>query len=657
MNFFFQIPIFVLSLLVFYYLPAEAVFTFGKVTLRGWRRLTIALVTGIALATVIGLFFAAIQARYLVFPTLLILSLLAIRKSEHWRPYVLSGWSAPHVLLIVLSILFSIPVITSGWFTPSGLQLRTVNDLDGIWNIALIRELVSTFPPQHPAIADIPLHGYHFFYNFWAAELARLLPLDVVHLHYHFLPLLMAFLFVYGVYEVSLRLSRNTAHAAWATFFAIAGGSFAFVLPVFFKVHLSIDDGFGINQPMSLLLSPSFVSSFILFLYASILLDEYLKKPSFPLAFGVVLLSGLTIGFKVYGGILVLVSLASVGIYRVWRERNWDVMMLALLSGLVSVVVFYPFNAAYGFLKLQIFWPPHRLMQGTLDFTQWELKRQTLTQQGSFWGLVKLELWAFGIFVLGNLGTRLVGLLGFLRHRQFSLTPLLTMLLIAIGVSFLLPMFFIQPIGPFNMIQFYWYFLVLVGIFAGWGISRWLSTLTVRWRYLVAACLILLTIPSAKEKLNQFVFDKPGEISRSELDLYEVLANQGKYQDVVLVIPALEGYALEHLEAWFEKSAPPRVTAFANKRTYLGNEVVQFPYEEWKSVRIELLFQFMSAQAPPNVDKTQRRMAELALRKLSNAYNIRYIVTKIARPWFESEPGVHLVFRNSYGSIYEVLPL
>jgi Zn-dependent protease with chaperone function len=133
MNIFIQILIFILSLLVFYYLPAETLFTYGNVKLKGWRRAATALVVGISLATVSGLLYAVIQVRYLVFPTLLIISLLAIRKSERWRPYLLSGWSAPHAVLLILSILFSVSVITSGWFSKAGLILRSYNTIDSIW--------------------------------------------------------------------------------------------------------------------------------------------------------------------------------------------------------------------------------------------------------------------------------------------------------------------------------------------------------------------------------------------------------------------------------------------------------------------------------------------------------------------------------------------
>ncbi len=657
-----EVSSFLSSLIVFlflgaalWYLCGEAILGFTKRTVVGWERLVIALWLGISVFIAVSYGAAILSIRGAALPVMIVLSVIGTRflwKST--RRYLRRGWQAPHLLLIIFAVLFSLSVTTSGWMTNEGLVIRGVNSVDGIWNLALSEELVHSFPPEHPGIAGVPLRGYHFLYNLLVADVARVSGISTIGLHFHFLPMVMALLLVYGIYSLALRLTGNGRHSLWATFFALAGGSFAYVLPIIWGKSVSLDDALGITQPFSLLVSASFVLSLLSLVYTWIFLDMYNQRPSWRWGGVIGALAGLSVGMKVYAGMILLPIIGWFVFMRLIKKRDGASVFIAIAAGLSAAAVFLPLNASYGFLRYQPLWPPHRVMQGVLDFTQWELKRQTLESMGAKLGLIKLELIAAVIFVAGNLGTRLIGLMGLYRVGSVGNRQLVWFLVIGSVISFVLPMFFLQPIGAFNMIQFFWYFLVFIGLLAGWGWSLILEKVTKSWRVALSVIIIVMTIPSAAEKLIAIIVHPPYTVAASEMAFYRKLRDAGTAGDMVLVVPAIDRYTEADIKDWFYRTGPS-IPAFSGKRTFLGSEVVQFPYDEWILPRVRLLNIFLLGFNDRLTEGEKQAEALKQLQTLQEKYSIDYIVVpKGAQPWFIGKPWLRFIFANDYGAIYQV---
>jgi len=650
---------YIIGVTLLMYLPAEGIFSFGRLDVSGWKRIALVSICGVVLLTFAEYGLSLLKLRYAVFPFVLILSGIGLWRRSAWIKYIQRDWSGPHWILFIFALLYSLSVTGSGWITKEGLILRGINASDGIWNVALISELEEMIPPEHPGINGVPLKGYHVFYNLWVSSIARFTSLDRVSLHFQYIPMTMSLLLVYILYVIGKQLSKNSYAALWSTGIALFGGSFSYVLPLFYHEKVSWDDAFGITQPGSLLLSPSFVSSLIIFIAAIVLLDEYIRRPYPITGFFLSLLAGIAVGFKVYAGMILLPIIFVMTIY-VWVVQKKHHMIFILIGSMfIALLVFYPFNANYGFLLYQPLWPPHRIMQGTLGFTNWELKRQTLTQLGSFFGLIKLEIIAFTVFFFGNLGTRIIGFIGIKKFSFSQMSYIHTFLWLAVGISFIVPMFFIQPIGAFNMIQFFWYYLVFVGILSGWGIYEFLQRFSKVPRYIIASLIILITIPSATEKILAYFPFSPTHItiSSSELSLYDVMQKTGSYNDAVLIVPSLPEYSKAELSRWFWGSSPPKVSAFGHKRVFLGNEVVQFPYEEWIGPRITLLTSLMGPQTKTNISEEEILEARNSLKTLIDSYKIRFILSHVPSLWFTSKFGLKELITKDGLSLYEVRPL
>jgi hypothetical protein len=652
MSFFFESLVYLFAVCWLQYLPAEGLFLIGDIHYTGWKRLVLGITTGICLMIALS-YSAGFAGVRIATPILLsLLSILAIWRRDRWVPLLKRDLNAPHLILLVFSIIFSLSVTTSGWDTGQGLIMRSANGQDGIWNIALARELATSFPPEHPAIAGVALKGYHIFYNLWIAELSRIFPLTLVHLHYHFAALTMSLLFIYGLYALALRLSQKVAHSLWAVFFAAFGGSFSFILQFIYHRNLSFDDAFGVTQPFSLLLSPSVTLSLIVIIWIFMLIHDFTKKKSLLTGFLIVVFSGICVGIKVYGGVIIMAALGLYSAYYCIFKHQWSFGLVIIVGSFVSAFCFFPFNASYGFLIYEFLWPTHQLMRGTLNFTNWDLKRETMLAMGSKRGLLKLELQAMMIFLIGNMGTRLFGLFGFYKYPK-NVFPVVWLLVISLIVSLVIPMFFIQPIGVYNMIQFFWYSLVFIGVFAGIGISSLISRMPRFIAIIVSLLIISFTIPSMGWRLYYLLKGYYVPINQTQMDLYNRLAAVGNYSNVVVELPALGSYTVKELTQWYSYISLPYIPALANKRTFAGNEVVQFRYDElWKN-RIPLIEALMGPQhslvASAKVDAYQ------TLDVLKNTYHVRYILIQNQPVWFEFDSHFKKIFDNSSGAVYEVL--
>ncbi|HUD20185.1 MAG TPA: hypothetical protein VMR81_07115 [Patescibacteria group bacterium] len=652
MNFIIDFLLFSFAVIFLMLMPAEGIFSFGSIPYSGWRRVTLGLTVGIVL--MIGLAYGFGMAGFRIGGpiTLAVFDVIAFLRWKRWWKKIQTGWEAPHVLLLIFAFVFSLSVVTSGWIVPNGLLLRSVNGQDGIWNIALARELKENFPPQHPSIAGAPLKGYHIFYNLWIGEIARIVPISILNLHYHFAAILMSLLFVYGIYALAEALCRKKSLALWGTFFAIFGGSFSFILPYIYHRPLSFDDSFGITQPISLLLSPSVTLSIVVLIWTYLLLCEFIHRKSWLIGLLIVLLSGVSVGIKVYAGVIVMGTLSFICLYDGVFKKQWVMLLILILSGIVSALVFFPLNASYGFLIFEFLWPPNRVMQGTLNFTNWELKRQTLLAIGSVKGVLKLEFEAVVFFLLGNIGTRIIGFFGFIPFPK-KFNTLTWAILLTLCISFIMPMLFIQPIGAYNMIQFFWYFMVFIGILCGIGIGRIVEKLSKTVAVIAAVIIILGTLPSAIWKLNFIMNDDRIPVSKAHLVFYTELASIGSYSDVVLELPKMQKYSAAEFTSWAKYISLPYVPAFAGKRIFLGGEVVQFRYDElWKN-RLPIAESFMSAQF--SVASLARTRSLAALDMLYRTYHVRYILTENQPVWFDGDNHFRKIVTTSGGAIYQIM--
>ncbi len=649
----FQTFLFVLSLVFSFYIPGVVIVGAKNLSTRMYLY---RLFVGWVAFTIVALAAGFIHMRWIVPVYMGVMGVIGIATHRKDLLQIPKVRLVDGLFIVAMTLLFSLTMLRSGWMSASGFSFVGVNGSDGLWHVALVNELASSFPPQHPGFAGIPLTGYHFLYDFVLAELHRVYGVDSIHLVFHFFPLFVAFLWVSGVFTLSGRMFRSRLAAYASAVLSVVGGSFAYVIPLVFHQKGSIDDVLGILQPFTSLMNPQFASSAVLTIFSLLFFYEYETSKQKRWLVFLLLGAGVSVGFKVYAGMILLGGLWVVSVYQLLIKKTGDLVAVAAGSSFLAWLIFGPFNHSYGFLVWQPLWPPHRVMQGPLDFTQWEIQHQTLVASHSWKGLVRLEVMGLSIFFLGNMGTRLMGLLGLMGlKKKFSVFSLFYFSIIA--VSSLVPLFFIQPVaGPFNMIQMYWYFLLFLGIVAGGGMAHIFRTVWRSSRFAgvgIAIMFLLATLPSAGEKIRTYGLGPLSYYEKSYVDALQVLAKKGTYEQTTMEIPVLSEYTQSSLDQWFGTSAVPIVPALANKRAFIANETVSFGYES-KDRRLARMYKFMHSQDECSGDTDT---CLKGARQLLDTDHIRYIVAPAKANWIGAVKSVKTIYTNDQYGVYELLPL
>src|SRR3989344_1058558 len=403
-----EVAIFLLVILICFYLPGKFLFTKLKLILGSPEDLFLPFIFGIILFILISYSFSWLKLGFAILPLFLLIGFISF-KSRKWLPKSIEKFHRwPLAIVIVLSIIFSLSMLTTGVYG-DGITYRR----DDLWHLALINELKNNFPPNHPGFAGVALKGYHFFYNFLLAEVSNIFPISTLSLYFHFFPLFIAILWGIGVYSFMYKWSKKISVGLWAVFFTMFGGSFAFILRIRGHENLSLDSAFGIQQPISSLINPPFAISIVIIIAALFSLYQYLQTKENKWLIPVTLCVGLVSMFKVYAGIILLGSFLFITFLQLFK-RKYVLLVAGLLTGVLFIVTYGIFRDTSSTLIFAPLWAPHGVMVDNMPWYGYTEKMYTYTKLHVIKGIVETEIYSLCVFFFGNLGTRLIGLFFFL---------------------------------------------------------------------------------------------------------------------------------------------------------------------------------------------------------------------------------------------------
>lgn len=643
-----DIALFLLVIVGCFYLPGTLLVKRLKLRLSSLENIFFATVIGMMIFVLLSYIFSWLGIWYLIIPILLIADIFCLKRKRILPCSFRHENLLPLFLISVLALLFSLNMVMVGIHGDSIFSRR-----DDSWHLALINELRAHFPPDNPGFAGVPLKGYHYFYNFLLAKVSQVFPLSPPSLHFHFFPLLMAFLWGIGVYLLMYKWSRDRRAALWAVFLTQFGGSFSFILHLKGHTGSSLDSAFGISQPATSLINPPFSISIVILITALFALYQYLDTRQNNWLVPLILCGGLITMFKVYAGMIFLGGFMLLVLLEFFKKRfgllKAFLVIIALFFGTYGVLadhsarlLFYPF------------WAPHKVLLDNMPWYGYEEKHYTYSKYSVIRGLIKIEVYALYVFIIGNLGTRVVGLLGLpLKNRKlpslFSLT-LLAMLVI----SFLTPLFFIQTGKVFEIIQMAWYFLFFSALFASLGLSKLFSLKYSRiLKFLFFATILITTLPSAYEKYKTLaaISTKRTSLSTPYFKAMQFLRLQGSYENTVLEIPAKRVTPTEEdLRRWY-KGSSPAIVAFSNKRSFLNYQFIDFPGTD-PALRINFLQKILLFNKFVETGDDTQLQKEVEDGLLKN--KISFIYSPYPLICFEKIGRIRQIYQNQGTSIYRV---
>ncbi|MBI2008144.1 hypothetical protein HYS82_00620 [Candidatus Amesbacteria bacterium] len=460
-------------------------------------------------------------------------------------------------LIVIGTIVWSLTMIKSGLVYSFGMGFWGPNGHDGIWHLAVISGL-SRFNLAMPIFAGEMIKNYHLGFDILVAALHLLTQIPSVNLYFQILPPIMAALIGFLVYKLTGNL--------WSVFFTYFGGSLGWILG-------KGESTFWSQQAVSTLLNPPYALSLILLLLLLLLLrgNRYI-------------LAGLVLGLlpqvKIYAGLLQLTANS----YKllVWSP-GWYLETMMGLSDRLNWPKFYQ--------AMLVYKTTHHPLKLPISYFV-----------------------AFVIFLVGNLGTRILAFSpfrrpnGLLKGDRYFMWPV-----IILGV--VIPMFFLQSGTPWNSLQFFYYTQFFLGILAGQAISKLRYTIPI----------ILLTVPTTFQSFSHYLPKQPpAMISNEEQAALKFLSTLPP--GVVLTYPAQpDAYAPAH-PTFLEDTVNLDITGFS-----------------WRD-RLSQVKTFFSSSDPDS-----------AVKFIKN-YNIYYIyLSDVAhfRPILsESQLGFKKLFENSQAAVW-----
>ena len=528
-------------------------------------------VADIGLSLTFGLSFLILLMaifQYFQFPATIIFiipffSLLILIKFK--KNIVFNSFDKKSVLIILLLFAFSLiqsfPLLRGGQMTSSGLWFPSVHD--NLWNISIINELIKDFPPQHPAISGEVLKNHHYLYLYFLALVSQAVKVNIYDLYFRLGPVFVSFLFGSSLYLVSSIFTNKLFYRLLSVILGVFSGNFAYLVPLFTK---SVNDWRGniffADQPFDQIFNPYTVLGFSVFLISLYSLSQFVKNKNMSLPWLVLtaVLIGISYGIKSFGGVILIISLTVFSFLAWILFHQKKLLWLWFASILVFLVVFFLISNP-GTVSLIFYpgWVLREMMIGKdkLNLPKFADVENFYLGSGNALGLLKVKIIELSIYLIGNLGVRLLGFLFLFKvllqkkHPVF-LKIISLYILILTTVALTIPLLFNLSGSPFNIVQFTPFGLILLSLATALFLESYNLPKT------IILLVVLLSLPvNVKNFLSKF--DDSGDvIDKREVVALDYISKKGRNDGLVLIDPQQ-----------FDKS-PIYIPALANKRVFLA---------------------------------------------------------------------------------------
>jgi hypothetical protein len=519
---------------------------------------------------------------------------------------------------LVFGFLALVPVAFSGQIYSFGLGLWGPNGHDAVFHLSVINSLKDSLTSlSHPQLSGFFLKNYHLGVDWLIALISNLTGLNPAILFFRWLPIILASVIVAQMVKLLASWKFSEVATRLALFLAFLAGSFGFIFTLVTSGNPFAGESlFWMNQSVSIFLNPPFALSIALLL---IFLNLYqdLQGPTLtgvldhrvgtgPLgqkAEGrsvlngrfllLILVGGLLAQVKVYAFILLLLSLL------VLKE-----LKLLIGIGLVGLVLSLPTLGLEGSpFMFSPLWFPKSLIaaQDKLNWSKLAQAWQVYEVNGVYFKLFIVNLLALGIYVVGNLGIRVIGLLNILdsflvedrspgvglrlRHSPGVRSVTLVKAIIVLGL--LIPLFFIQVNNPWNTIQFSYYSLFFLSFFTAKQVVTWLSGKSHKpWVLLAGGLLFLvLTLPTTIGTLKDYITPySASKISFTELNALEFLESQEKGVVISPLFGKAKASQFPAPKSLYAYTTTAYISAFSGQTEYLADlinlDITGFNYQE-----------------------------------------------------------------------------
>ena len=556
------------------------------------------------------------------------------------------------ILLIFLgSLTWVLTMFKSGLVYPFGMGFWGANGHDAIWHLAVIERLIKG-GFSNPVFAGESLRNYHFGFDILVAFLNKISLIKTSVLYFQILPIIFSILIGYFFYKFILDWKKSKLYAFFSLFFIYFSGSFGWIVEFLREKKFDGESMFWSQQSISTLINPPYALSLIFILVGIINLKKYIEEEKLKNLLLSILSFGLLIQIKSYAGVLVLLSLFTVGLFNFLKSRDLKILKVFTFSLGISLIVFLPFNReTESFFVFKPFWFLETMVSFS-DRFNWQRLYLAL-EQVKYTGFTLKALFsyllAFVIFIVGNFGTRIIAFFQVKEIFKKGKDKYIDIFLLTIAFfGVVIPTFFIQEGTPWNSIQFFYYSLFVFSMYAGFQLAKIFEKKKIA-NMVSVGIIVIFTIPTSLSTLYFHYLPKraPAKLSLGEFEALDFLSKQ---EDGIVLT-----YPYDQEKAKSAEVDPPRplylyestayVSAFSKKQVFLEDEVnLEITGYDWKQRKEEVL----------NFYQTLDREEAKEFMKGNNISYV-YLVKPQRALLGESQLNLEKIFENSEVNIYKII--
>jgi hypothetical protein len=549
------------------------------------------------------------------------------------------------LVLSVGTVVWSLTMVRSGLNYSFGIGFWGPNAHDGVWHLSLAQGL-SRFNLGLPIFAGEKIVNYHIGFDLLLALVHRISFIPISVLYFQIFPPLFAFLIGFLTCKLVGEWTKSYRTAVWSLFLVYFGGNFAYIITLARGEGLSGESMFWAQPSTSTLLNPPHALSLIVILLGIYYLNKYYRSNEKRYLIFSSLLFGILAQIKIYAAVLALGGLFVISFWQLFSHRRKTFLRVFLLSLVIGLLVSLPFIKSEKLVGFAPFWMIETMFAFG-DRVYWPKMYEAMINYKASFNLLKgtaAYLFAFAVFVLGNLGVRLVFLAEFKNIKrdikEFNWLTVFFYLIVILG--FIFPNIIVQKGTPWNSIQFSYYSIFFASLLA----AKFLANLKVN-KYLLTLGILILAAPTTLSSLKHYLPKYPqAKLPREEVFALEFLKAK---EDGTVLKASIYNPDLIKPEApipLYLYDSTAYVSAYSGKDVYLEDTVnlniLGYDVKE----REDKLREFLSN---PN---SQGGIDFLKSNKIRYIYRLK-VISQVSLD--EEYLGLANIFDNSKVTIYEVV--
>jgi len=536
-----------LSFIPAFYIPGRVIL--GKnIVLKGLSLQIVSIIIGISFWAWQGFVFGTLNIRWFTYLYLGFCLLIYIKNkyiNEIRLDFSYKKIDAITVLIIILGIFAqTFPYFFMGITTTEGLRFNALNNVDHIWHASLVRELVTRFPPNEPAISNIELKDYHYWYNLVAAELVRIFRLPFFQTQFIGLYSLSSFLLAGIGYLIAKEIYNKRLFINLSLFFLFFIGDISHLITYIlqrkfiFTILSLANDATRFND------SPAFAFSIIIGLAALYLIILYKDKLNLKLTIIISLMFISLLEFKVYTGITFITGLASLCAYYMIKKKFLYGLLFIIASLFGGLIFFSSTSSSAGIFLLPFELPRSFIAQKEFGLFDWELRWHIFYDHNNYIRLLQYGIYMSLIYLLTQLGVLFIGLIP-IKKSLFLLKAEITIFLYSVvGTGIILALFFYQKVGGANIWEFLLPVIIVLCFLAALNLTILIENKN---KFLTLICIslvLILVLPrwiyTVKVNTKNELFTDFHGVRTNELESYSYIKNNVLDEDVILVMSDTE---------------------------------------------------------------------------------------------------------------------